>query len=456
MKSFLLTSLCLLGLSSFVYSQSLYTVQVGTFTNVKSKDFDQLRPLGFVYAINVNDDLTQVFMGDYSDQAAATTMATELRRRGYNNAQIMQKPLDQGQNITMIQLATRYVGKSIDWETLELAGQLFAVVDGDMIKILHGPFDGVTGAAAQLPAIRALGYADAFVKGINSRALIPISEFETGLKKPLIPIQLTERQPVARTTSQPGTTIRPQAGRPADYERNEGRIVTAKTPAAPAATIIPNEYDGPVGARAIPEAAVETVDLPAIRGRVKRTSALDIQRVMKQAGYYNGSLDGYYGPGTTEAYETALSEDPVLRKYAILNRYFYNETEPTVDAFLNWPEVQLLRAIAMDIGTSDNPELDKEAASRRTVLYLATQPLDVSSARAADAWHTELWKSLNSWGQNDPLHADIVQGMKISYFQTQARLEDYFMDQGFPVEEAKELAKAALQAIVGSQLDRFL
>lgn len=455
MKPLILTILCLVGISSLTTGQRLFTVQVGTFKNAKSKEFDQLRPLGFVYGIDVNDELTQVFLGDYSEQSAAESMATELRRRGYNNAQIMQKPLDQGQEVTMIQLATRYVGKSMDWEALERAGQIFAVVDGDMIKILHGPFDGVSAAAAELPAIRALGYTDAFVKNVNSRLLIPITEFETGLKKPLIPITLSQRQPVAETASQPSTTIRPQSPDPQSYEVTGGRIITAKSPEAAGGQVVP-EYGPTVASPRSEAAAAAAVSVPEISGKVKRTSALDIQRVLKQSGYYSGSLDGYYGPGTTKAYENALREDPTLQKYAVLNRYLYTDNNPTTDPFLSWPEVQLLRSIAKDISAGEDPTLNKEAAARRAVLYLATRPLDISSARAADAWHEDLWTNLNAWGESDPMHADIVQGLKIIYFQTQVRLEDYFMDQGFSIEESKELAKASLQGIVGSYLDRFI
>ncbi len=457
MKPLILTILCLVGFTTLTEGQRLYTVQVGTYMNAKSKDFDQLRPLGFVYSVDVNDELSQVFLGDYSDQDAAEAMVVELRRRGYNNAQIMQKPLDQGQDITMIQLATRYVGKNIDWNALERVGQLFAVVDGDMIKVLHGPFDGVPAAAAELPAVRALGYTDAFVKNVNSRVLIPITDFETGLKKPLIPITLSDRQPVAATATQPGTTIRPQTDpQPSSYGQTGGRIVTPKSGTTQPVPRAPVEYGPTVASPRAEAAAAAAVELPEISGRVKRTSALDIQRVLKQSGYYSGSLDGYYGPGTTKAYETALREDPTLQQYGVLNRYYYTENDRAMDPFLSWPEVQLLRTIAKDISGGEDPELNKEPAARRAVLYLATRPLDTSSARAADAWHNDLWESLNAWGQDDPMHADIIQGLKIMYFQTQARLEDYFMDQGFSIEEAKELSKASLQGIVGSYLDRFV
>ena len=43
---------------------------------------------------------------------------------------------------------------------------------------------------------------------------------------------------------------------------------------------------------------------PAIRNKVKRTSALDLQKVLKSQKYYSGSLDGLYGKGTGKCFPT--------------------------------------------------------------------------------------------------------------------------------------------------------
>jgi len=45
--------------------------------------------------------------------------------------------------------------------------------------------------------------------------------------------------------------------------------------------------------------------------------------------------------------------------------------------------------------------------------------------------------------------------LRLAYCQSQVRLEDYFLDQGFKSTEARQLALAALQAIVGVPLERF-
>ncbi|MFN7117828.1 MAG: peptidoglycan-binding domain-containing protein, partial [Saprospiraceae bacterium] len=57
---------------------------------------------------------------------------------------------------------------------------------------------------------------------------------------------------------------------------------------------------------------------PRIRSNVKRTSALDLQKLLKAEGYYKGSLDGYYGNGTAAAYDGMLKNSRELQKYLVL------------------------------------------------------------------------------------------------------------------------------------------
>jgi hypothetical protein len=42
------------------------------------------------------------------------------------------------------------------------------------------------------------------------------------------------------------------------------------------------------------------------------------------------------------------------------------------------------------------------------------------------------------------------------YFQSQVRLEDYFMDKGYKPKEAKALALAALHTLVAYHMQRFV
>ncbi|MBK8706015.1 MAG: hypothetical protein IPN33_22290 [Saprospiraceae bacterium] len=75
--------------------------------------------------------------------------------------------------------------------------------------------------------------------------------------------------------------------------------------------------------------------------------------------------------------------------------------------------------------------------------------------RKAESWNQQVWDGLNIWSAKDPMHQQMVTAFKVMYFQSQVRLEDYFIDRGFEAEEAKTLAIQMLQALVGVQLARF-
>lgn len=564
----------LLCFSMLGYAQSFYTVHVGTFVNAKSTDFDPIRKLGFVYAYPMDGDLTQVFLGGYDDKATAQKAANQLKLLDYN-AYVMERDLKQGRTVTIIQIATRNLNQPIEWTSFEPFGQLYAIVGEDKLKIATGIFTNIDDAKPQLAAIQKAGYKDAFVKKVNEVLLVKLSSFETQLKKPLIPLAIKEGTSnkktvqTAKPSSIPTTIPRTYSNVPAAYNNEDIGI------RSPVANLTPK------GAQS---------SLPEIRAKVKRGSVLELQKVLKLEKAYNSSLDGYYGKGTSMAYEKAKQSNEQFQKYSVLSNYFSSGKEQTgdvlqlsvnnlladpaavavlerssdpvakayraylmfrrlgpssevnglmntairgayegkrlgnqppfdyratyayedlnqlilhihfihaapgnqygapcwlaeahpretaaahtafanyaagtlklesCDQFLTWEEIRTMEAIAKDLDgkkTIDDALLSA-ATSRRAQLFMAPLPLDASSVSALENWNRSLWEGLNKWSASDPLHKDLVAALKISYFQSQVRLEDYFMDQGFSVNDAKGLALATLESLVGYHLERFI
>ena len=58
----------------------------------------------------------------------------------------------------------------------------------------------------------------------------------------------------------------------------------------------------------------QSIKAPAIRGNVKRTSVMELQKLLKNEKHYTSSLDGLYGKGTTRGWETMLSENGIFQK----------------------------------------------------------------------------------------------------------------------------------------------
>ncbi len=551
-----LTILFLLLLSGSMLAQNYYKIQVGNFLNAKQADFEALQSVGFVHATEGAGGLYTVLIGGYDDRAAVERALSEVRSKGYANAFIQEMSLNVGREIAIIQLATKSSTRPIDWETYARVGELYALIEGSAVKITTAPFPSLDAARLELNNIRAMGYADAFAKTINSVHLHRITQFETGLKDELIPLSLDNRPRDYNITPYGDAGMTPK---------------TAETTAAPRTVAAPA--------------------MPRIRTSVKRRSVLELQKVLKAEGFYKSSLDGYYGDGTQSAYESMLEGDRRLQKYAILAEYMASPVQPSTnsrlqqaindlpvdreaaafvqgsanpvaqayqayllytsagpgsrvndlmnsairaafvgkrfaspppfdyrstyaydnleqlllhvhyihsapgnevaapcwlfqrhpqemtkvferyarvatpdfpiqacDQFLSWPEVNMTQTIALDLNPDAklDPQKMAQGASLRALLFLTPQPLNNSDAADLDNWNNRLMAGLDGWAARDPLHKSIVKAFKVTYFQAQVRLEDYFMDKGFDEKQAKPLAQATLRTIVGYHLERFV
>lgn len=288
----------LLGFTSPLIAQNFYTIQLGTFLDAQREDFSAIQPLGFIHADKTGTNLYVIYAGGYASRANAEKAWQQIRNKGYVNAFIQERIPSQGQQVTMIQIATRNTSKPINWEEYANIGELYASIESTSIKILTGTYASVEAAKPALDVIKKAGFKDAFIKNMNTIYLHKLSEFETDLKKPLIPLTLggntTQQTPPSYDTRPNNSNI------PTIYDQG---IFTAKTPQS---TVAPTAQK------------VAAPVAPRIRSNVKRTSALDLQKILKAEGYYKGSLDGYYGTGTAAAYNTMLKNSRELQKYLVL------------------------------------------------------------------------------------------------------------------------------------------
>lgn len=554
-----------ISLSAFAQNNAYYTVLVGTFLDAKAQDFENLRALGFLYATKLEGNLTQVYIGGFNKQGDAEKMASAVRSKGYSGAFVQERLLSEGKSTIIIQMGIRSIKKNIDWEDYYRAGALYVILNGNQIKIVTGLYNDINDAKKDVSRVRKLGFKDAFVKRINTTLLHQVNSFEAGgLKRPLFDLTIEDD---------------PQKNRPISYDviPKNYEDVRPKSPVVKDPSL-PNRVLGTDSA------------LPAIRSKVKRRSALELQKVLKVQGTYSSSLDGYYGKGTTAAYEKTLASNRDLQKYLVLSQYMnsdgrtnsdgalqniisnliddpsapaslekynlpianvykaylifttigpnaevndlmntairkayqgekiknqspfnYNATYAyedleqlilhvhyvhsapntdiaapcwlfqihprettnaykvysnfdndhfqvqTCDEFMYWPEVKLVQTIASDLNPDSkiNQSDIAQAASKRASLFLSPSKLSTSEQKKLSKWNTKIWDNINSWAARDALHQRLVTAFKIAYFQSQVRLEDYFMNKGFKRKEAEGLALATLQTIAGPHLARF-
>lgn len=624
-KQFPIFLLLVLLAQTAAVAQSHYTIMVGTFFNAKSQDFTELRSVGLVYAFPMEGNLSQVYVGGYEQKADAERILATVKQRGYAKAYIQERPHSEGQTMSVIQLGMRNVTQPVDWSRFDGIGDLFAIVNGAQARILVGVYKDDATAKAALPAIRQKGFPDAFTRSVNTSTLVKLNEFETGIKRALIPFSLQQppaqpaptqpapAQPAATKQDAPAPvqpaaivtnpTLTPKSGNqptPPTVTIPGTPTLSPKTPGQP--SDVPKSFEdntrivtvpAPVTGTPLPVASSTSKEIarPAISPSVKRRSALDLQTVMKAEKAYTGSLDGFYGPGTATAFDAAWQANRDVQKYELLTRakreasqkssnslqtaingltttpsaaavlassshalgkaysayatylkegfgtgvnnlmnaaiktafadkktkspapafdhkatYSYTSAEQLVqhlyylhaatkneytlpcwlherhpreslqaraafaglegtsplltacDNAPNWHEVQVLQTIAADINTENRLDQARLAADAaiRAKLMLEPSILEPEARKSIENWHSSLWIGLNSWANRDPANERAVTALKLAYFQSQVRLEDYFLGLKYTPDQAKGMALAVLETLVGYHLDRFV
>lgn len=259
----------------------IYTVQVGAFVDAQPADFDPVRSFGFLYNVPLATNLHRIYMGGYTQKQEADNIAALLQARGYFDAATSALDLSEGLTVYVIQLTTREFKDPINWSELVKAGPLYVLLNDKQVKIVTGAYPDFNAAKADLTRMRNMGFKEAFIKSVNQVLLHEVNSFITGA----LPVA-----PVA-----PATVIVPSEEIPTSFE------VPVTIP--------------PATTEQTPKAAA---NYPVIRSAIKRTSAIELQKVLKSDGSYTGSLDGYYGRGTAAAYSQSASQNAQLAKYSLL------------------------------------------------------------------------------------------------------------------------------------------
>ncbi len=561
----LLISLVFFSWGKLRSDQAVYTVYLGTFLDAQKADFEPLASLGFLYANTMSNNLSKVFIGGYTTKSKADGVAVAARKKGYIDATVIALQTKDSPKAAVVQLGIKNARKKIDWSEFSKAGKIYFILNDDQVKVVTGIFPSEASAQSAVRELRKRGYKDAFAKTVPEVLLHELNGFVLG--KPTVREGLFGEEAVPDRV-------------PTSYDYEEGGPVLVKAP----------EFMPKGGETAAP-ASSDLLYRPEIRTKVKRGSALQLQKILKRLGYYKSSLDGYYGRGTAGAYEKALKELPALKKYQVLAnhldelnagdkveglQYYINvlpedpahalaglsaSSSPLAKAyraywlfatrgpnaevndlmnaaihqafadpktpvpsrfdpsatyayanlsqlilhlsyvhraegtaiaapcwlfrrhakealsafepegsmsqadyriqacagFDQWPEVRLLIAISEDLNAMNPPAPDVLAAarSRQTRYLLSPKPLSKSETAEMLARQQRLIKGLDAWAAKDPLHQKIVTAFKISYYQAQVLLEDFYMDKDLNPDQAKGLALGTLDALVGPYVGRF-
>ncbi|MFK7936855.1 MAG: SPOR domain-containing protein [Saprospiraceae bacterium] len=596
-KIFAFLLFLLVSVAVFAAQNAYFTIKVGNFKNPKIEDFQSVRALGYVYAERMQDEIYEVYVGRFDDQASAQDVAEQIKKQGYLGAKVEAKAVEEGELVTVVQIATKSLGEVPNWEKFTQAGPLHSILTTNQVKYVTGPYKTMDEARQQLGKAKRTGFSDAFIKNVNTVFLHRVTPFEmSGVKQELIPIAFDNTGDTPITTadktkvnSTPVATTPTPIPPAIDLPTAETEATTTEQTAKAAADATQQSFEGVMPDRLIAKARdLANPVVPTIRTNVKRRSVLNLQAALKGGGFYQSSVDGLYGKGTANAYVKAKEQHRQLQKYSILAQYmdysvadenesqlqkainnlaedpftaktilakseaptartylaylnfinkgasalvnnlmnraiqdafrggkkipnvafdpsatyayndldqlllhlryvqamdatetatpcwlFINHPKEIANAYANpkagnytiqncggfdsWREIQTVQAIATDLNATNklNTSLLAEGAAERTQLFIAPKAYSAAESAELEKWNVDLWKAMDTWAKSDPVPQQMVAALKVSYFHSQVLLEDYFMDRGFNVDEAKGLALAVMQSVVDYHLERF-
>ncbi|MFK8103607.1 MAG: hypothetical protein AB8G15_13830 [Saprospiraceae bacterium] len=555
-------------------SPEIFNIYIGAFVKAKQDDFKSLKDLGYVYARQMDNGLMKIYVGAFDRRSDATKALEKVKMIGFSDAYLSKRALADGKQVPVIQLGLSQVNRPTDWANYLRAGNLYLLSLNDDLRITTGRFKTVEAAKAQLPQLKALGFKDAFVKMVNTLAVHKVTDFDTRGVAPAA-VVIEEEAPLAVETV-------PAAATP--KEEMEEEVKEEVEELVSKGGEVPKEFDTVAFKKSKP--AID-FSLPNIRGKMKRVSVINLQRVLEKEKTYQGAIDGYYGNGTKQGFEQAIKNNRQIKKYQLLadnlapaptkaetNQLQYainmlldqplkamdllkanrapiakaylayatfrqNGKQKEVDQLMNsaiaaafknkkkgtatpfdyqatyayhdadqlilhlsyiyavssektavpcwlfqehpsetskafeermggnysveacerfdaWNDIKLLQTIATDI----NPEPVGQkkliaAMSNLSRLATATTPLSATMQKDLEKWQVNLWNGLDSWAGKDDLNTQTIGAMKLVYFQSQIRLEDFYMNKGFKKAEAKALALASLKSLIDHQLQRY-
>ena len=267
MKKLFIFIITISSLSAFCQSKktNAFALNIGNFANPELADFAALQKAGLVYSMPLGNNQLQIFVGDYADKTTANAALASIKK-AFPEAYVAQKKVTTS-DVSTVQIASKKVGEKVNWKTFENAGNIFAISDGKIIRIVSTGFANDSLATLALADLKALGYKDAILKKYPEVNLHKISKFESGLDL-----------------------------------NGEIKKQIVKSPEKPPIIIPP---------------AIVTVDI--YKGNYPTS---ELKRALSALGTYKGKIDDKADAALEKSFKEAKIKDNVLAKYKILSKSY--------------------------------------------------------------------------------------------------------------------------------------
>ncbi len=368
-----------------------YTIQLGNFDNVQQKDFELIRAYAYVYQREGS-----VFMGMFYTPEAAEIVLGKVKAKGYQDAFIAEYDLKVSRTLYIVQTVTQTAGSPIDWTAFSRvnAGELYTFPNENQVRVVLGAYAEIGEARVKAEEAKALGFTDAFARGVKEVLLNPVTDFDraNGAPKKLSP--KSKNPPIPTEES---IKVRP---------KSDDKITTTTTV-------------------------------------VRRNTAATLQQLLTDIGSYSGVIDGVFGAKSQSAYAAALTQNRRLLQY--------QQGAQTITGFEGWEDARLLLMISRDLNLSGNG-----AEIVPDLLYnLPTAPLSVEEVRSVQDWQSRIFAALDAQASKSKLAEQFIKAFEVAYFHTQLHLEEVFTTNGLAANETQAKAAWVLRTLIGEDLKGY-
>ena len=174
-----LTLLLAAGSAQAATPDHVYEIQLATYAAPDYQKFKPLFNIGYVYSKATNGGLYKIMMGTYSSKALAQKKLTAVQRKGFKDAFLVKRNLEESDAVYIVQLATYDQQADIYWADWQrLSTQLVAQLSDDKVRIAVGPFYTRAEAEATQYRLQSIGPKDIFIKKVSEKVLHEVGLFD--------------------------------------------------------------------------------------------------------------------------------------------------------------------------------------------------------------------------------------------------------------------------------------
>jgi hypothetical protein len=491
----------------------VYEIQLATYAAPDYQQFESLFNTGYVYTKATSSGLYKVMMGTYSSKSLAQKKLAAVQRKGFKDAFLVKRSLDESEAVYIVQLATYDQQADIYWPDWQrLSTQLVAQLSDDKVRVAVGPFYTRAEAEATQYRLQSIGPKDIFIKKVSEQVLHEVGLFDwqrvpsygqsTGtVRNSVKALQLLLAEENLYDVPSNGLlTPKTKAAITAFKQQNDHykrHMMMAKSNTAPYKI---EAYTLQYYINRIPEEPVKAAEgLKQFKNPIAKmflaymyfnedvritNKNQAVNRLMNEAlaevfkGYRGETRYDYSMRYAYEDLEQLLQHlkavhevlkvrpdmpcwllqrhpravEAAFRPHWNNSRDDYNVSNDC-GSFFDQESLRVLLMVSEEFAANDDQEQTLMDINR---WYVLPRPIPHQEIEQLEQWNGRLWTGLAKLKNGNPLEQNMYTLLRFSYYDALQELETRFIEKGLPGVEARSLGLKVLKEAIGPNLAAYL